>query len=296
MVENVVTPRASPDLDGLACALAYAELLQRRGLPARAWIAGTPDPEASYAAERTAIKVDSSPAPEGSRVVLVDASDLRGLPAQLNALQVVEVIDHRIHHRAAELFPNATICIEPVGAAATLVTERFQAAGCIPSSVSAELLQAAIISNTQALRGSVTTDRDRAAILALRSVHELPDDFIEAQFHARRQAILDDLEGAIRREQKEFDHPDGPYVLSQLEFLGARRFIDACLPCVAALAPRTMLNLVDVEAADSWLLVPDPGCRAWVERRTALRFRGPVAKAEGVLLRKQIVARLEEGI
>jgi hypothetical protein len=55
------------------------------------------------------------------------------------------------------------------------------------------------------------------------------------------------------------------------------------------------LNLVDVEVATSWLLVPEAHCRAWVERRAGLCFHGDVAECAGVLLRKQIVARLEEG-
>ncbi len=293
--EHFVTPRHSPDLDGLACAVAYAELLRARGIRARPWISGAPDPEAAYAAERLNIAVQPCQPRLDSPVVLVDASDVRGMPVPLDPLNVVEVIDHRRHHRAAEVFPNASLCIEPVGAAATLVAERFQAHGISPSASSARLLQAAIWSNTQALRGSVTTDRDRAAVLALQTIAPLADDFVTGQFQAKRQALTRDLAGAIDRERKDFHHPDGPYTLSQLEFLGARSFLDVCAPCVIALGPRAMLNVVDVEVAISWLLVPDAGFRAWVEGRTALHFTGISAESPGILLRKQLVARLETG-
>ncbi len=293
-MDCVVTPRAAPDLDGLSCAVAYAELLGLQGFRARAWISTPPDPEAAYAVARLGIDVDPSEPQLGSAIALVDASDLRGLPVSLDPERVVEVIDHRLHQRAAELFPNAKIQIEAVGAAATLVWERFHVGGHIPTATSAQLLQAAIVSNTQNLRGSVTTERDRAALVALREIAPLPDEFIAGQFDARRRAILADLAASIWRERKDFDHPDGTYSLSQLEFPGARHFVDACFASVGALGSRAMLNLVDVEIAVSWLLVPDAACRAWVERRAGLVFSGSAAESPGVLLRKQIVYRLAE--
>lgn len=295
MSQYVATPRACPDLDGLACAVAYAELLQRRGLAARSWIAASPDPEALHVAERLAVDIDSAaPAPD-SHIVLVDASDLRGLPESVDAQRVVEVIDHRLHHRAAELFPNATLCIEPVGAAATLIAERFWSCDLTPSDTAARLLQSAIFSNTQALRGSITTARDRAAVTALRAVAALAEDFVAQQFAARGRAILADLTGAIAAERKDFDHPDGPYILSQLELPGARHHLTDTAPLIAALGPRAMLNLVDVEVAESWLLVPDAGLRAWVTERAGLHFQENCAHCPGILLRKQLVARLEAG-
>lgn len=290
---HLTVPRTTPDLDGLACAIAYAELLLAQSIPARPWIAGSPDPEALFAANALHIALDHTPPPPDCAFILVDSSDLRGMPPSLDPLRVVEVIDHRLHHRAAELFPNATLCIEPVGAAATLVAERYQARGVLPSPTAAKLLQAAIMSNTQALRGTITTERDRAAYHALAALAPLDATFIEGQFNARRQSVLLDPAAAIELERKDFDHPDGPYILSQLEFPDARHHVEACLPLVEQLGPRAMLNLVDVAETVSLLLVPDATFRAWVSRRTGLSFDGPVARSPGILLRKQIVARLE---
>ncbi|MDC3956913.1 DHH family phosphoesterase [Polyangium jinanense] len=290
---HLTVPRTTPDLDGLACAITYAELLLAQSIPARPWIAGSPDPEARFVADHLGVRLDPTPPPDDCAFILVDASDLRGMPEALDALRVVEVIDHRLHHHAAELFPNAALCIEPVGAAATLIAERHHALGIPPSPLAAKLLQAAIMSNTQALRGTITTERDHAAYRTLAALFPLDDAFIAAQFDARRRAILLDLRAAIVLERKDFDHADGAYILSQLEFPGARHHVDDCLPHVEQLGSRAMLNLVDVEDAVSLLLVPDPTCRAWVSRRAGLHFDGPVATSPGILLRKQIVARLE---
>lgn len=289
---HLTVPRTTPDLDGLACAIAYTELLRAQSIPARAWVAGMPDPEARFVAEQLGASVDSTPPPANCVFVLVDASDLRGMPP-LDPERVVEVIDHRLHHRAAELFPNASLCIEPVGAAATLIAERFQSQAIEPSPVATKLLQSAIMSNTQALRGTITTERDRLAFQFLAKLFPLGADFVERQFQARRQAILDDLSTSIDRERKDFDHPDGAFILSQLEFPGARQFIAECLPIIEHLGPRAMLNLVDVDDAVSLLLVPNPTFRAWVAHHARLHFDGPVAVSPGILLRKQLVARLE---
>lgn len=293
MPEYVTIPRENPDLDGLACAFAYAELLRATDRPARGFVSGEPDPEARFVAERLGVIMRGPEPQAGEPVVLVDASDLRGLPSAVDPKRVVEVIDHRMHHRAAALFPNARICIEPVGAAATLVAERFSSSGLAPTPCSAQLLQAAILSNTQLLRGSITTDRDHAALRSLAALTPLPDGFVDAQLDARRRAITADLGDAIRRERKDFDHRDGAYILSQLEFPGAREYVEACQPLLMALGPRAILDLVDVEAGTSFVLVPDPETRRWVAALTGLCFTGPLAVCPQIILRKQIVARLE---
>ena len=293
MLQHVAVPRENPDLDGLACAFAFAEFLRAVGRGARGFVAGEPDPEALFVARRLGVATLGPDPRPGEPVVLVDASDLRGMPSSLDPESVVEVIDHRMHHRAAALFPNAVLCIEPVGAAATLVAERFARHELTPSARTAMLLQAAILSNTQLLRGSITTDRDHAAFHALAAVAPLPAGFVDAQLDARRQAILADLGAAISRERKDFDHGDGAYILSQLEFAGARNYTAVCLPLLARLGPRAILNLVDVEAGTSAVLVPDPETRAWVAALAGLCFTGPLALCPQILLRKQIVARID---
>jgi oligoribonuclease NrnB/cAMP/cGMP phosphodiesterase (DHH superfamily) len=45
---KLVTAYVCPDLDGAACAVAYAEFLQKRGEAAEAGILGTPHVEAQF--------------------------------------------------------------------------------------------------------------------------------------------------------------------------------------------------------------------------------------------------------
>jgi manganese-dependent inorganic pyrophosphatase len=295
MASTLVTPRNNPDLDGVACAIAYAELLVETHHDAWAWIPGRPDAEARFVLEHVGWRPARTASFDGCRFVLVDASDVVGMAGEVAPPLVVEVIDHRMHHRAPELFPHARIQIEPVGAAATLIAERFVSAGIRPSARSALLLQAAIQSNTQRLRGSVTTDRDRAAAIRLQALCPLPDEIVEAQFRARAGEILADLPGAILREDKQFTHPDGVYHVSQLELPGAGQLIAECLEPLSRLGARAVLNLVDVSVPASYLVAPEPAFRAWLSARAGVTFVGAVSFIPGVLLRKQLVARIEEG-
>lgn len=293
MNSTLVTPRNNPDLDGVACAIAYAELLAATHIDASAWIPGRPDAEARFVLER--VEWNSTPPTsfDGCRFVLVDASDVAGLADALAPALVVEVIDHRMHHRARELFPQALVQIEPVGAAATLVAERFFSAGLEPSARAALLLQAAIQSHTQQLQGSVTTERDRLMAVRLQALCPLPEGFVEAQFRARAGEILEDIPGAILREDKQFKHPEGAYHFSQLELPGAGELVTVCLEPLSRLGARAVLNLVDVSVPASYLVAPDASFRDWLSARAHVVFVGAVSFNPGGLLRKQLVARIE---
>ena len=223
-------------------------------------------------------------------VVLVDISALPGLPSFVDPATVVEVIDHRLHGDPAESFPNAAVQVEAMGAAATLVYERFTAANVVPSATAAVLLQAAIHSNTQRLLGAVTTPRDVAAAASLATLSPMPPGFVEAQFRARAAEIFADLPAAIVRETKTFRHGTGSFQVAQLECPGA---LDLASPARVFIArPRLILNLVDPALPASLILVHDPEFRAWVAHRAAVAFGGDVARPGQVLLRKQLVARL----
>ncbi|MCB9777077.1 MAG: DHH family phosphoesterase [Alphaproteobacteria bacterium] len=288
----LITAKTNPDLDGVACAVAYAELLRATGRPAVAVIAGTPDAEARYVLERLGLHVPGPVVGPGSPVVLVDMSALPGLPAFVDPAAVVEVIDHRLHGEPARSFPHAAVQVEPVGAAATLVHERFEQSAVVPSAEVAWLLQAAIHSNTLRLRGAVATARDVAAAAVLASRHPLPEGFVEAQFRARADEILRDLPSVLQRETKTFQHPSGDFRVAQLECPGAVELAERARAHTAL--PRLLLNLVDPMVPSSLIVVHDRDFRAWVGRKVGLEFSADAARPGRVLLRKQIVARLLE--
>jgi nanoRNase/pAp phosphatase (c-di-AMP/oligoRNAs hydrolase) len=296
---TVVLPRTHPDLDGVACAVAYAEFLDRSGTPSRPWIPTEGDTEAEFVLKKCSgiSMAEQAQFRPDTRFILVDASGLEGFPDVVPIPQVVEVIDHRQHGDPCRLFPNANIYIEAVGAAATVITEKYVKAQIIPSESSGKLLYGAIHSNTQELKGGITTDRDVVAAAWLEAVVTIPPGFLDEQFMSRRNHIINDLEGSIARESKTFSHPTGSYVIAQLEFRGAGeisiRESDRLVKALARLDPRAMLNMVDLKNGSSYLLVPNPQLREVVAKAMHSECVGIIFESKPSTLRKQIVAALE---
>lgn len=93
---KLVTSYPTPDLDGTACLVAYAELLERKKEEVIGAAFGEPDEEAKFLLEEFDVEVtDASEYLEESEVIVVDASFPDGISDQIDLEDVVEVIDHR---------------------------------------------------------------------------------------------------------------------------------------------------------------------------------------------------------
>ena len=291
----IVLPPEQSDLDGVACAVGYAELLRQTGTDAVPWYSEEPDGEAMFHIERApdVTFASTQQVEESSHLVYVDACDLKLFPSKLDPENVREVIDHRFHGDPSEYFPNAKLDIEPVGAAATLVVERYKTESVIPSPESAAMLYGAIHSNTQCLKGSITDGRDVAAAKWLEEHSELQTEVVEQQFDARKQEILSDLLGSLTRERKVF----GSYAITQLEFMGAKEFFhqneEFFREEIEALTPRTVLNMVDLEAGCSLIYVHDLALRNDLATHLGTAFDNSIATIAPVILRKQLVQLLQ---
>lgn len=296
---RVVTSYPNPDLDGVACALAYADLLTRTGTEAQAVFVGTPDKEARAALEYWKLMptFDQAVVDTARAVVLVDAASIRDFWDGFNPTKVVELIDHRQLHEA-ESFPHAQRQIELVGAAATLVAERFQAAGQEPEQAHAGLLAGAIVSGTVNLRTSNTTARDRAMLTWAAQRAGIGEEYYtllrRARSHYAPGELYDSLvaDAAIRRS------PSGDISILQIEAEGAEGIMRArkeevrrALAAVRAeMKPDyAFVNFVDLGTGTCAVFADHSKERALLARRLGVAF-----DAEGferlptLLLRKQI--------
>jgi len=127
MNKILVTAKVNPDMDGTSCTLAYSGLLKQLGEDATGIITGTPQSEVKYYIKKHNIKIPTRAdeiVDTWGEFVLVDASSTKGMPKVVKAENVIEIIDHRTSEVEKE-FPNAKIQNELIGAAATIVVERF---------------------------------------------------------------------------------------------------------------------------------------------------------------------------
>ena len=116
---------------------------------------------------------------------------------------IVEVIDHHNRESWLDENPNLKIQIEPIGAAATLVTERFKNENIDISRESAILLYYGIISNTMNLKIKLTSPKDIEMANWLKSkVPEITDETTTEIFVKKSQI------GESLREEMEVEFKD----------------------------------------------------------------------------------------
>ena len=301
----LITSYVNPDLDGVACMIAYQELLRDTGEPVEITIFGEPQDEARWALGY--FRIEAPPRLENARaydrVVLVDASDPVDLEGKVPPKHVSEIIDHRKNNDAGK-FANAKVQIEFVGAAATLIAERFFEKNILPSEKSAALLAAAIISGTSNFLG-IATDRDKSAFSRLNEIAKLPVGFAQEMFLAKSDLSGAKLVETIAADWKHSVMHGKGVGAGQIEMIGTEELIAQRTPEILE-AMRTeqkelgedfgFLNLIDLENGTTFLFAEEPPSKALLESALGITFEGPIAKIGKVLMRKQITPLVKQVI
>lgn len=206
MTKTLVTPKVNPDLDGTSCAIAYSNLLRQLGRCAEGWITGSPQSEVRYFIEKHNIKIPTrsdEASDDWDDFVLVDASSIKGMPKAVISERVVESIDHRAGEAQKE-FPNATIQNELIGAAATMIVEKFIDAEKRMPLDCAKLLYGGIYHNTLNFIATNAVQRDRDAAKYLETNFGLGEEIIKEMFDYSTREVESDVKTALENDAKEF--------------------------------------------------------------------------------------------
>lgn len=298
MTKIITTSYKNADLDGVACAVAYAEFLNKQGKEAKAEIAGRPHVEAQFMLDKFNISVDLE-MPEvllvDSQVVFLDASDIESLPNGIKAEQVIEVIDHRQFNDTGK-FINAKIQLELVGACATLIAEKFFNSGTAISKDSAILLYGAIASNTLNFKGGVTTERDKKMAQRLKDQVEIPESFVYEMF-SYKSNLDKPLKEILVSDFKIFDLNGNKISIAQLEILDKGDYVknnlDEIKRALYELKSEQQLdfiflNFVDLEKGKNTFVVVDQRTEDLVSKVLGVSFENSVAHNNKMMLRKEI--------
>lgn len=298
----IVTSYTDPDLDGYGCAVAYAELLNAQGKVAQARIIGGINTETRYLIDRFHL---GEPVPwvahPSEPVVLVDSSESKYFATVLKLDQVIEIIDHRMDNDA-HLFTNAKVQIEAVGAAATLVAERFRDAGVTPSREAAILLYGGIISNTLNFLSTNYTQRDKDMAAWLKELAQLPDELTYDMFATKSDLSGDKLAVAIDQDTSDYTFAGHKVGIAQLEIVGSEQLVAERRADIerelAALKEREgfeslFLSINDLGANHNFFLTKDESLVPALKTVLDIKFdKEGLAKREGHIMRKQIVPKL----
>ncbi len=309
MSENdtiLVTCYVNPDLDGVAGSMAYAEFLGKTGHNVVAGIIGKVHEEAKYVLDRFHIQYpkELSDGKDFDQIILVDASDLNGIEGKFSPEKVIEIIDHRKIHEA-DKFPNAKVQIELVGAAATLVAEKFMEENLDISIGSAILLNAAIISNTSNFRGSVTTERDKNAAFWLNKTAKLEENFWEELFKGKSDLGGSKLEERIEGDFAWFEFGNKKLGIAQIEMIGGEKLIQERGEEIWSILEKikhTMnldfifQNTIDLKECKNIFVTNDEPTQKLLEKVLNIQFGGMSAEKPNITMRKQLVPLLKAGL
>lgn len=224
----IVTSYRNPDLDGVACSIAYSELLNKTGKDAKPTYFGRVSLEVDYIREYSGEfpidKKNGGYSDEGL-FVLVDTSDPDAIDPAIPVEKVIEIFDHRKLVFTKD-FINAKINVEQVGSCATLITEEFKKHKINPGKIAGLYLYGAIVSNTINFKNMVTTKRDKLAANWLKSSLKLPTDFIKQMFLSKSNVNSSNFEKIIEQDFSTKEIKGKKVGIAQLEVAELDNFID----------------------------------------------------------------------
>jgi manganese-dependent inorganic pyrophosphatase len=300
----LVTAYVNPDLDGVAGAIGYAEFLNKTGFVCEAGFIGQIHDEVKYIIDRFGFSFPKLIAntDDYEQICLVDASDLNGLGGKILPEKVIDIIDHRQIHEANK-FPNAKVQIELVGAAATLVAEKFIQNNLKISKESATLIFSAIVSNTLNFKGTVTTDRDKKAAAWVNQTANLTDSFWKDLFTAKSDLSGEKLLERVKGDFAHFIFGNKKIGIAQIEMIGAKKLVESrgeeIIKILKQIKTELKLdfifqNTIELEETKNFFITDDASTKIMLEKILNLKFLGDIAERPNLIMRKQIVPLIKE--
>lgn len=293
----VTSGSAYLDIDAYACCIAYAELLNLQGVEARAVSSAPLNASITASVLGGPVSLDSYVPQAGDEFVLVDVSDYHHFDLRVILDQVVEVIDHHPGYEQywAERLGTAAD-IRPIGAAATMVFQRWQAAGLLPriSAQSAALLATAILDNTLNFSGQMTAKQDIEAYAVLAQGANLAANWPEQYFLECQGAIEADLQAALAADLKRFNTDSNlPQVFAQMTVWDADGLLQNHrneISCwMAGQGDDWLLNVISIRDRQSCLLAEPAISQKKLSRLLPLNWQASMAVVKPSMLRKELL-------
>lgn len=287
------------DVDAYAGCIAYAELMQKQGIEARA-VSTAPLNESISATLRSwqaPLYTDYKPAIDDT-YTLIDLSDPDYFDEIVGRDRIDEIIDH---HPGLEEYWHERLGdsarIEFIGAACTLVYESWRDSGLLGkmSVLSARLLVCGILDNTLNFGAKVTTERDIEAYNALISRADLPNDWTSRYFMECQDAILGNVDVAIKNDMKilSFKSFERSVCFGQLVVWDARQALvehqAVIREILSNIRPDWSMNLISIGERKSYFVTDNTDMQKWLSDLLGMQFDGNIAIADRLWLRKEVM-------
>ena len=301
---KVITSYICPDVDGIGSMYAYSELLRKNGEEVGYYFEGKLKKEAEIILNLFNIKLRLiDHIEDNDEIIMVDNNELSFLPECIKKEQITEIIDHHTRCDWIDEMPNIRCQIEFIGAAATMVAEKFKEKGIVPSREAAILLYYGIISNTMNLKIKMTTSRDIEMATWLRSIVPEINEEITKDIFIKKSEIGDNLE-----EEMEIGFKNRfvtiKWSIGQLEVADAEEFIKKYYKDIQSIMDKVSrkndieyisTNVMDVLNGYNILIAGNEKTKKMIEENFKdFKFKNMMAKSYNFYSRKEIVKVIAE--
>ena len=303
---TLVFGHKSPDTDSTGSPIIWAWYLNEvKATKAEAVLLGEPNTEANFV-----VKYWDCPKPrivteiaDGTKAVIVDTNNPAELPANVNALDVVAIIDHHKLVGGLETKGVIDITIRPLACTATLMHDLMGAdAAKMPKWVKG-LMLSCILSDTLEFRSPTTTAHDKALAEALAadlglSIAEYAAKLFEAKSDV---GAFSDAE-LLRMDSKEYTVAGKELRVSVLETTSPKVILDRKASLMNSMvgvakedgADQVLLFVIDILKEEATLLVPNDLVKSLAEASFGVKVTGDTVVIPGLMSRKkQIIPALK---
>ncbi|MFN4098938.1 MAG: manganese-dependent inorganic pyrophosphatase [Pararhodobacter sp.] len=301
----LVLGHKSPDTDSTGSPLAWAWYLSEvKGTPARAVLLGEPNTEALFVLNhwdlaKPEIITDLAP---GTPVVIVDTNNPAELPKDINAADILAIIDHHMLVGGLQTMKPIDITIRPLACTATLMADLMgEDLARAPRGIKGAMLSC-ILSDTLHFRSPTTTPHDRA--VAEKLADDLGIDMGElasAMFEAKSDVSAFSDAALLRMDSKEYTVAGKELRISVLETTAPKVVLDRKDSLMRSMvevaredgADQVLLFVIDILNEEATLLVPNDLVKTLAEKSFGVTVTGDTLVLPGVMSRKkQIIPAL----
>lgn len=303
---TLVFGHKSPDTDSTGSPIIWAWYLNEvKATKAEAVLLGEPNTEANFV-----VKYWDCPKPrivteiaDGTKAVIVDTNNPAELPSNVNALDVVAIIDHHKLVGGLETKGPIDITIRPLACTATIMHDLMGAdAAKMPNWVKG-LMLSCILSDTLEFRSPTTTAHDKALAEALAKDLGLSiADYAAKLFEAKSDVgAFSDAE-LLRMDSKEYTVAGKELRVSVLETTAPKVILDRKASLMNSMvgvakedgADQVLLFVIDILKEEATLLVPNDLVKALAEASFGVKVTGDTVVIPGLMSRKkQIIPALK---
>ncbi len=283
------------DIDAYAGCIAYAELLNLKGIKSKAISKAKLNESITKSLLNLNIKLDKYEPKEDDEYIIIDVSNKNYFDTFVREEKIIEIIDHHVGYEKYwknKLKEKAKI--EFIGSVATIIVELYEKENLINkiSKDLAILLISAILDNTLNLKAKITTQRD---IIAYKKLEKIINDksYPEKYFNECQLQITENLKTAIENDTKiENITPILPPIFAQLTIWDKEKILNykqIIYKTLNNLGTKWMMNLICLKDGKSYLLVKDLEVQENIEKLFNKRFQKEIMELDNVWLRKEII-------